>query len=408
MKQELETSLDYWLSSLIHQLPLFLLTLGIVHVIAGLWTMSNCFAESGISAVDIASRLSIAITPFLISALLSTIARQSNPKVLWFRYRVFFPAVMTCAISLIFGWSIQKPIIHLVLPLLFILLVALLSFFDSSRPTVLTFAGVIPLLALVGLRLFVNPPAWSDAISIWILGFLMTLGMGVAEAWKVTARTEHELEIVPKGDTLEAMKQRNRRGTNIATSVLPVLVAITALHPLMNEVYTYCVICLGLAQYFLWFYLLKLKWPILTWTIVSVAIGFLLPLTMILGVATSNQTTIPDPASINQEPRFLAVISGILLFSLTTMLAAIRISKPWDLSDRERKDQFALLAGTTCGLLGLLIVVPVALAGSWPTDYMFGKKLRMLLVTYVIVSLIVAGSVLYQLIRDKLQNRKRD
>ena len=252
--------------------------------------------------------------PLYLLGIVATIDWPSRSRIYQFTFRSFLPAFATCLPTFVFGFvgcEYWQPLVVASGTVTLTWVLALL--FPTKR-----FAriGLFVLLVVVGilitLSLKYNTEAarWGQACTF---GILLTLAMGVAEAWRVTSRILRGVEFRPAEYTQDELIYYHG-GTNAATALFLPCFVITAIHPATTRPYLWWATVLLAIGYVAWFtdrIPQKRKW----WTAAGVVFGLALPLVVSLFARVG--TSIPlvsDLRDTSLTP--IAIVGTIVAFML--------------------------------------------------------------------------------------------
>lgn len=232
-----------------------------------------------------------------------------NPQIYDFTFRSLFPAFATCMPPFVFGfvgshnWPALLCFSSTVL--LFWLLARQLSTKRFARVGIVVFTAAIALLVILAL--------WYDApVAQWVqaatFGILLTLAMGVSEAWRVTSRVLHRTEFRPAAYTADELIYY-RGGTNAATALFLPCFLITAVHPATTQTYLWSVFFLLIIGYLIWFLDRKpQKSP--HWPTIGVLYGLTLP--VVVSLCTRIDGALPP---VGPPDKTLATIGSVITIS---------------------------------------------------------------------------------------------
>jgi len=207
-----------------------------------------------------------------------------------FRFRSFFPAFATCLPTFVFGFSECNGITLSVITT-FAVLVAWTIAHTIRESTLVQWSTLVLLVLFVSSVIVTihSPTRLGLCIQISFFGVLLTLAMGVSEAFRVTVRILQDREYRPGGIYPAADKLFYLGGTNLAAATFLTTFPLTFLLPATTRTYLLLVGLLLLTEYLLWFFddrIRKKGW----WTKLGVLFGFALPSIVAVGTDLRNST----------------------------------------------------------------------------------------------------------------------
>lgn len=195
-----------------------------------------------------------------------------NTKEKGFLYKVFFPALATCLMPMVFGWAlIEQETISVLVAALYIVLLS-----EVSRKNKLT---MIPFLSLIVISLIVFSmivPSLKFG-SVLVVGLIISLGMGVSEVGKRAYLISSNQKSSYKNEDAEYFAS----GATWASCIFPVLLTILPL--LIIELPTLPVVAYAIFYIVIWQDFVQRKDEVMAFW-VSVALGFMLPVILISSV----------------------------------------------------------------------------------------------------------------------------
>ena len=257
--------------------------------------------------------------PLYVLGIAATIDWPSKDRIYEFTFRSFFPAFATCLPAFVLGFvgcEYWQPVVGASATVLLAWSLALLLPTKRfARIGIVILLAVVSILIMLSLKVNTEAARWGQACTF---GILLTLTMGVAEAWRVTSRILRGVEFRPAEYTSDE-RIYYHGGTNAATALFLPCFVITAIHPATARPYLWWVTGLLAIGYVAWFSdrgALKSRW----WTVGGVVFGLALPLVVsfFARVATSTPN-VPDLRDTSFTPianvltiaAFMAVPLGI-------------------------------------------------------------------------------------------------
>lgn len=234
-----------------------------------------------------------------------------EPRLFYFRYRSYLPALATCLPPYILGYYlVERERLLLGVGILFILLWCL-----SLRDSPVLFVVIQLLILLIGIVLvFLR----FDAISVCIFGVFLALAMGVSEAWRVTIRVIKGIEYRPSGKYSVRERRIFLGATNIATALFLPLFLTTYLHPNTKPVYLFLITVTLVIGYLLWF-IWGQKKSYDFWRLVVFGFGTSLPAVLALGAQMNGKVPLPERLPLDRlgSPiTFMGLLSTPILYSI--------------------------------------------------------------------------------------------
>ncbi|HKO55809.1 MAG TPA: UbiA family prenyltransferase [Thermoanaerobaculia bacterium] len=235
-------------------------------VLLALVTMCGLAARSLLSDMCAWRGTIATVVPIYVFGAAATIRWPKGPRIYDFTFRSFFPALATCLPPFIFGFvgcnQWQTLLGTSVVVLLFWGLALALPTKRFARIGIVILIIVIASLIVVAVWYDTPAARWMQAVTF---GILLTLVMGVAEAWRVTSRILHGKEFRPTPYSADELIYY-RGGTNAATALFLPCFVVTAIHPATSRAYLWCVLSLLLVGYAAWFIDRKpaksSRWPV--------------------------------------------------------------------------------------------------------------------------------------------------
>ena len=384
---EFATNLQWlrWTYSL--QLPGLLIFLYVASALAGVYS-----TDSADSTMCLFGRIAICIAPMYIMGMWLVAKWPSDNKLFTFRFRTFFPAFATCLMPFIYGYSGCADLFCCVIGSGIVLSFWVISLFLNS----LRLAWLILALFLVIAFASIVFPLSSDGVfSRWIqvstFGFLLTLAMGVSEAWRIAARVLNDEDYQPSGKYSDADKQLYLGGTNLATALFLPGFLLTAFHPATNIWYLILTLSLLVAQYLFWF-IDRTPSKRTYWISIGVVSGLLLPIIISIGAHPEGSVflsakirLITNGADSFTFAGFASVPFIYLVSQLKTVIIPLKVGPIRIAVAFHATAACLLLTGVVSGLFAVLI--PLL---SFPFPLSSGMEMRVSLLAYVylIVSLL--------------------
>ena len=240
---------------------------------------------------------------------------QRDERVYFFRYRSFFPALATCILPFIYGWSNPNELYSITaasLILIFTWAVSLkLNVFKLALFLLTSFSILIIFSVVTRLDSFGFSTAINNFIQVFSFGVLMTLVMGVSESWRVSTRIRDDVEYGPPGVYDLSDTNLYLSGTNLATSLFLPFFLTTFLHPSTTSLYMCGVLVLLCLQLMLWF-AFSSKWTHAVWS--ALGLGFGLALPIIVTAGTNFSVKEPFAYAALNIPSFFDVGGPITIF----------------------------------------------------------------------------------------------
>ncbi|MEA2236685.1 MAG: geranylgeranylglycerol-phosphate geranylgeranyltransferase [Thermoanaerobaculia bacterium] len=258
-----------------------------------------------------------ATMPLYVLGIVATIDWPDRSRIYEFTFRSFFPAFATCLPTFVFGFvgcNYWQPVVGASATVMISWLLALLLPTKRfARVGLMVLLAVVGMLIVLSLKYDTEAARWGQACTF---GILLTLAMGVAEAWRVTSRILRGVEFRPAEYTQDELIYYHG-GTNAATALFLPCFVITAVHPATTRPYLWWVTVLLAVGYVAWFSdrtLKKRRW----WTVAGVVFGLALPLVVsfFARVATSSPH-VPDLRDTSLTP--IANVLTIAAFMLVPL-----------------------------------------------------------------------------------------
>lgn len=350
---ETHIELRRWIKTIARQVPLLLVLISSLHIIISVSPVTRPTVQPE-EFWQMVVRLYGGILPFYI-LLFWAIRIWPGPNIFWFRYRSFFPALLTCALPFMFGWSLSETswvniFAATFVPSALVLVWWLISLGDKKQPKRLIIMGVLLLLAMMAsfpiFNIFPTFQIYALLLQTFSFGFFMTMVMGVSESWRLTTRLRENIDYVPPTvyDNVETAKNLHLAGTNIATCLFLPCFLLTIMHPSTNIFYPFATFLFLVGQYLMWF-TLKSKWNYKIWNIVGLVFGFLFPLIIAGGISASGPTPFRIK-NIFQDIKVQLAIVALFFGSIGVLFKKHRPKKdflPFRLKSYENSEQcFAL------------------------------------------------------------------
>ena len=392
------------LLSLVVFLPLLLLTMGLLYAIVSLWVLID--HEVIVDMLPFLLKLGFALIGFYLYGIwIANIWPEAGEakiknKVYTFRYEVLFPGLMTCAVSFVFGWSLSRPVWSILyfVGWLIIFFAASLIDYTNARPKSFLrrkFAppwisgfGFLSLIIIAGVPYVLNITAeMKSTLDAYLIAYLMTLLMLLAEAWRVIAR---------RRNSDSSLANDYVSGTNQVMCIFPPLFLLTIFHPATNAFYAPLVLIAVGAEYVIWFKNRDPKtygfWN--WWGLIS---GFAIPILIMFGtIKPSNQ--IPWTFLGNMRgsaiPIFIFCLSSIIF----TGIIWLGDKSGWVNKYNTRK--FVALTGTVVS--GLLAFVEFCEVSSASGESKQEWRILYAKTFYFFIVLIVSSICAYLTIKYKL------
>jgi hypothetical protein len=193
-----------------------------------------------------------------------------------FRFRSFFPAFATCLMPFTFGYSDFSHISCTAVAAVLILGYWVIALHSSTRTTALVGASLLLLVVIwqgttIGLSTF-----QAECAHVLFFGTVMTLLMGVSEAWRVTTRVLNNQDL-RSSPYSQREKNFHLGGTNLATALFIPFFLLTFLHPSTTGLYLLLFLFLLAGQYVSWF-IDRTPTKSTLWPSVGVGSGLLVPI----------------------------------------------------------------------------------------------------------------------------------
>lgn len=264
------------------------------------------------------------LIPAYVFGLWNNFGWQKDERVYHFRYRSFFPALATCILPFIFGWS-NPDALHNVTVASLVLISAWwislkLDVVKLSFLLISLFVFLITISVITRLDSLDLPTVWTNFIQVFAFGVLMTLVMGVSESWRVSTRIRDDVEYGPPGVYDISDTNLYISGTNLAASLFLPFFLITFLHPSTTTLFMVGALLLLSLQFILWFSFSK-KWNHSVWSALGLCFGLALPILITAG--TNFNTSVPFTNEALDIPSFFDVGGPITIFiGYTSYIAA--------------------------------------------------------------------------------------
>ena len=316
-----------WLRSFSIHVPIVLFLQGV-----GLGTLLFVYtrSEAGIPLVRLAVRIAVTAAPmYVIGARLS--ARWPKDDSLFgFVHRSFFPAFATCLTPFVFGYAGYGDTKCCVWSAGCVLLLWGISLRVSTSFLFGIGAVCLSLLAIQQLLwINVSTGGWRCAQVIFF-GILMTLTMGVSQAWRVTKRVQCDAIFRNAGPFTSREKSFYAGGTNLASALFLPCFLLTALHPSTKKLYLMTILLLVTIQYCCWF--IQNIHDKIPWLQAGIFSGLLLP------VIVAFETQFPRTANWQGELVPFAVDFSTLITVVTVngaMFGSLTIAPARNIKKRE-------------------------------------------------------------------------
>jgi 4-hydroxybenzoate polyprenyltransferase len=240
---------------------------------------------------------------------------QKDERVYFFRYRSFFPALATCILPFIYGWSGPDELFSITAAS-FLLLMAWgvslrLGVFKLSLFLLVLFSILIIASVVTRVHSFDIPNVMVSFIQVFSFGVLMTLVMGVSESWRVSTRIRDDVEYGPPGVYDQSDTNLYLSGTNLAASLFLPFFLVTFLHPSTTSLYLAGVLVLLCLQFILWF-VFSSKWTHAIWSVLGLSFGLALP--FLISIGTNFNVKAPFAHEALNIPSFFDVGGPITIF----------------------------------------------------------------------------------------------
>jgi len=365
-------------------------------------------------------RYFIGLLPFLILAVFSTLnwTTKGGTRCFLFTYRSFFPALATCAISFIFGWSIGNGIMGLVIAVFIFVVYFGLSFIKSMHwVRTLWIIGLIIIIVITILsfafpsNIRVGDIAIADYFRVCTFGALISLQMGIFESWRITWQKYklYDADSPQLSKCTNGIVRDYVKGTNAATSIFPPLFLTTIIiHPGTNWIFHAYAFLIVIAQVLFWYathdrFRVKQAW---VWGMIGLFSGFAVPLLVIFGTDSEYSAVIPRIANIaqNYSVQLLIASLGVIVFifwdpkgSRTDVLKRGRrlfIKEPFARGFHDKAFCIRISALVCLGMLDLSILVFLLTPIFFPSynieDFYLGYRLNLLFLSYIITAVVLA------------------
>jgi len=333
-----------------------------------------------------------------------------NPQIYDFTFRSFFPALATCMPSFIFGFVGS----HQWAVLLCASATVLLFWALARQISTKRFARIGIIVLIVAIALLVLFALWYDTpVALWLqagtFGILLTLAMGVSEAWRVTSRILHGTEFRPSPYSADELIYY-RGGANAATALFLPCFLITAVHPATTRTYLWWILLLLIVGYLMWF-LDRRPQKSPHWPTIGVVYGITLP--VVVSLCTRIDGSLP---LVGPPDQTLTTIGTVLTICAILALplayfrrVLVKRLKPGALLLGCMSARVCVaITGTTASLILLLI------GGAWiVVKVMIGTSAAAearIVQVYVAYLIVIALCLLYSLISwvTRVLNSKRE
>jgi len=359
----------------------------------GLWftLVTIVFSDNLENAMRGLARVLVAVLPFYVLMIWSNLSWPNSNIRFTFRYKNFFPAVATCLIPFVLGWSLST---NDIFPLLFSV-VSFLSAWLLSLVRWRVFLWLAFLLMTLAIIAYLVSPVllttnrWDELLRLLLFGLLMTCVMGVSESWRVIRRITDKIEYVPETFPPQ-LEDTYRAGVHIAMAVFLPCFFVTLLHPATTYPYFYCSLVVLGSQFILWLTCQKL-WTYIIWSRIGVGFGLALP--VIVAVTTAKSRTdfqlfgLSIGDSLSDAATFIAIALTAIAF-LEYRFAVVRIVIPHPKLQAHNWSSLKLCSKTVAfaafisALLLILVSIALFVQAPFRLDASFINRLKMLQVIY--------------------------
>jgi len=377
------------------QLPLIIL----IFTLFVFGFLNFSFVNSGFSTyqinVDKIIPVFICVLPLYIQAYISWKKWAVNKAKGMFNFRnyIFFPAISTCVISFMVGWTEFKNMEILTVTIVSILAYYSMSFYDKTSFKGWKFSDWSMLLVtLVGFAyffLFTLPlnlnsqesVNWEMSIIVLLSCIMMTLIMGITETWWLIKDLENKAKF--ESSDLDFYEKR----INKVTASLPLIMPLTIFNPQTNN-YFYLILLYAILLCLIWFYGQSINNRYWRW--IRFVFGISLPVlfAVSLRLGDNGVSFINDKAVAN-------IIPAITI--LFAVIAFIRSNYK-----KNNTQEFTLDKQIAC-----IIIVAMTLI-LWAISQFFSisnenllQKINLLLLFYSVMILVFLGEALLKLYKDK-------
>nr|VFK65074.1 MAG: 4-hydroxybenzoate polyprenyltransferase [Candidatus Kentron sp. UNK]VFK71368.1 MAG: 4-hydroxybenzoate polyprenyltransferase [Candidatus Kentron sp. UNK] len=314
-KQGIEGDRGRFIAEMGRGFPVFVFILALVLCLIIIFGTELNLPEGEVYLTIMLSKIFIALLPAYTFGLWNNYGWKKDKRVYFFRYRSFFPALATCILPFIYGWSNPNELYSITIASLTLLLVwgisLKLNLPKLSIFLVASFLILILLSVITRIYSFDLSNELVNFIQVFSFGVLMTLVMGVSESWRVSTRIRDDVEYGPRGIYEPSDINLYLSGANLAASLFLPFFLITFLHPSTTYPYIIGVSLLLCLQFLLWFSFSS-KWKHATWSALGLFFGLALPILVSIGTNFNVKTVFINEAL--NIPSFFDVGGPITIF----------------------------------------------------------------------------------------------
>ncbi len=365
------------------------------------WLAGPALAHLGYSNPRLLIQTFATVAPLYVICIYLGIRWPRDPQLFDFRFRNFFPALATCLSPFVFGHEVGGDLFCSIFAAALVLTLWTVGIFVPTKRFATTgFVILLILIIALPLHATLSNQGWAKCFILCTFGLLLTLAMGVCEAWRFTARVLNDKEYRPDGNFNDATKRYYLGGANLATALFLPIFLWTAFHPATTRLYLPAAFVVLTVQYVLWYFDrtdTKRTW----WPEVGAVIGYLYP--VVVGVGTSIDHW---PSLGAAAPRTVSLFEmcEVWAFCLACVAPLVVYSGLWDLRHEEQKipkfQSFILCAGVTgftsitlgCFSVGLMFLSGVMVDD--PPKFMLTRGVP-IAATYLVVGGLCTLAVLY-------------
>ena len=316
---------------------------------------------------------------------------QQAKKYFNFRYYIFFPALSTCVISFLVGWTELSNFLVISIPSLIIILYYILTFYDnriiwnwkSSDWVFLT--GLITVffyqfVIVIPFKISSTSPIDSkNGFMITLSCVMMSMIMGITETWWFIKDSNNKDKF-----TNEALEFYQTRVAKITIS-LPLIMPLCIFDPHTNNNF-YLILIYAISLCIIWLYGQGIKNSYWRW----IRFGFGIILPILFALSLRDTVGIESPI---KDANILNIIPGIaLLLGLIAFLSRREKSNRF-FSDLSNEKQIGI------AICVIFIVLFWVLFQAFFIDTgKIAEKLNLLILFYTIILLILLFEIIYKLI----------
>lgn len=254
--------------------------------------------------------LFFSLLPFITFFLWTSNRRTEKSKIFSFMYQSFFPAVITCMISFVYGWSPHDDVVGVLIASTVVLTLFWIS--HSVSIMVLTLLSTAVILVLWFIGYYLN----MEMLNVIPFGILLALGMGVAETWRFLRRVTDGKEYLPEGISASPQKFYEA-GTNVATATVPLAFLLTCVPTLTKGTYFLMTMIFVILQILFWF-LFGRHSSSRVRNITGLAFGSILPIIVIISSRVPPNYSFHftlDPSALTIPLALAALSIGMITFT---------------------------------------------------------------------------------------------